>query len=181
MRYAHAVHFSPDSTRLDGSERVLLDGFLTKIQAGPTDTVVVVGPRGDAALTIRRRETVMAYLAHRAVQPKAGTKEPGTETNGPDAVSVVVQRYSVTLPACPDWSDDPRHTWSNTVSRNLGCATAVNLGLMVDNPADLVAGHAPGPMGRRSRYPGYSALPYRQNQGAELGRRRHPAKCRRYL
>lgn len=143
VRYAHSVHFVSQSTHLDGNQRILLDSFLAKVQPSPTDTVVVVGADGDTALAARRRETVMAYLAHRTVQPRAGTD---AEAAVPDTVSVIVQRYSVTLPACPDWSDKPGRTWNNTVSRNWGCATAINLGLMVNDPADLAAGRTPGPM-----------------------------------
>ena len=145
VRYAHAVHFVPGSIRLDGGERTLLDAFLAKVQAGPVDAVVVVGPAGDA-LAARRRETVMAYLTLRAVQPRAGSAGVDAESGGPDTVAIIVRRHSVTLPACPDWSDTPGRTWNNTVSRNWGCATAINLGLMVNDPADLAAGHAPGPM-----------------------------------
>lgn len=146
MRYAHAVRFEPGSAHLEGRERIRLDDFLAKIQANPTDTVRVVGPKDAAALAVRRSDTVMAYLVLRSVEAKRGITIPGALAEEPDTVSVVVQRYSVTLPGCPDWSDNPAHIWDNTVGRNWGCATAVNLGLMVNDPADLAAGRVPGPM-----------------------------------
>jgi len=143
-RYAHAIRFAPDSTRLEGLERDRLDDFLARLQAGSTDTVLVVGA-GGGPLTGRRLETVSAYLVHRAMRPKT-IDSAGTETAGPDEVSVVVERHTVTLPACPDWTDRPGRTWNNTVSRNWGCATATNLGLMVAEPGDLATGRTPGPM-----------------------------------
>lgn len=146
MRYAHAVRFEPGSAHLEGKERIRLDDFLAKIQAGPTDTIRVVSPGGDDSLATRRRETVMAYLVLRFVEPQRGTVVPGGAMEDTDSVSVVIQRYSVTLPACPDWSGNPAHTWNNTVGSNWGCATAVNLGLMVDDPADIATGRVPGPM-----------------------------------
>ena len=144
VRYAHAVRFAPDSARLEGDERSRLDAFLAKVQAGPNDTVMLGGSVADA-VAARRRETVAAYLAHRAVPPRPDVGGQDIE-GAADAVAVVVQRYSVTLPACPDWSDRPGRGWNNTVSRNWGCATAVNLGLMVVDPADLAGGRTPGPM-----------------------------------
>lgn len=144
-RYAHAIRFAPDSVRLDGLERDRLDDFLARVQAGSTDTVLITGP-GGGPLAGRRLETVSAYLVHRAIRPRTATESLGAEAAGPDAVSVVVERYTVTLPACPDWSDRPGRTWNNTVSRNWGCATATNLGLMVAEPGDLATGRTPGPM-----------------------------------
>lgn len=144
VRYAHSVRFASGSAHLEESELEGLDAFLARIQANSTDTVIVAGPGGDA-LPARRRDVVMAYLAHRAVHPRAATG-PAVEAAGPDAVSVSVQRYSVTLPACPDWTERPGRSWSNTVDLNWGCATATNLGLMVFDPGDLAAGRVPGPM-----------------------------------
>lgn len=144
-RYAHAIRFAPKSARLEGLERNRLDDFLARVRAGPADTVLIAGPGGNS-LAGRRLETVSAYLVHRAMRPRAAGEGLGAEAAGPDAVSVVVERYTVTLPACPDWSDRPGRSWNNTVSSNWGCATATNLGLMVAEPGDLATGRAPGPM-----------------------------------
>lgn len=63
----------------------------------------------------------------------------------PDTVAVVVERTLVTLPACPDWSGSPNFTtYSNQPMSNWSCATAVNLGMMVVDPADLRRGRQPG-------------------------------------
>ncbi len=40
----------------------------------------------------------------------------------------------------------PGVTFNNTRSSNFGCATATNLGLMVADPGDIVAGRDPGLM-----------------------------------
>ena len=41
------------------------------------------------------------------------------------------------LPGCPDWTRDPGYDPLNLPLSNLGCANAVNLGLMVADPGDL--------------------------------------------
>ena len=70
------------------------------------------------------------------------TTDLGDETPVKGAVKVIVRRYIVTLPGCPDWTGGPG-TYTNMASRNFGCTTATNLGLMVADPQDLVVGRDP--------------------------------------
>ena len=51
----------------------------------------------------------------------------------------------VSLPACPDWTAMPNDGFSNRPASFFGCANAVNFGMMVVEPADLVRGRDPGP------------------------------------
>lgn len=43
----------------------------------------------------------------------------------------------VTPPECQDWSSNATFNWSNRVHSNFGCATRRNIGLTVQDPADL--------------------------------------------
>lgn len=43
--------------------------------------------------------------------------------------------------ACPDWSSDSIHNYSNKDFSNYGCAHYNNLAVQVVNPADLQNGH----------------------------------------
>jgi pilus assembly protein CpaD len=61
--------------------------------------------------------------------------ESGRAVGGP--VEVLVHAREVILPGCPDWSRDPAYDPRNLPLSNLGCANAVNLGLMLADPADL--------------------------------------------
>ena len=58
---------------------------------------------------------------------------------------VAVGRYTVTLPACPNWSQSLSSDFTNAFSSYYGCANATNLGLMVASPADLVSGRTLAP------------------------------------
>ena len=58
---------------------------------------------------------------------------------------VAVGRYTVTLPACPNWSQSLAAEFTNAFTSNYGCANATNLGLMVASPADLVSGRTLAP------------------------------------
>lgn len=55
-------------------------------------------------------------------------------------IIVDITYAAVILPDCPDWRKSPVTTYSNTVPANYGCASTYNLGLMIDNPNDLVRG-----------------------------------------
>ena len=73
-----------------------------------------------------------------------------TLPTAPDAVPansllVVVERYVVTPPDCPDWTKSPNGDHENAVTSNFGCANVTNLGLMVADPRDLVVGRDLGP------------------------------------
>lgn len=51
-----------------------------------------------------------------------------------------VAHTAVVSPDCPDWRKSPITTFSNTTHTNFGCSATTNLGLMIDNPRDLVRG-----------------------------------------
>ncbi|NQV54799.1 MAG: hypothetical protein HQ503_02985 [Rhodospirillales bacterium] len=51
----------------------------------------------------------------------------------------------LSVPGCPDWTEDTRTTYANGVHSNFGCADATNLGMMVVNPNDVWAGRKLGP------------------------------------
>ncbi|QLH39882.1 MAG: hypothetical protein HWD60_14350 [Defluviicoccus sp.] len=82
---------------------------------------------------------VLAELGIRAekVRTSADNLQPGWP------VTVLVQRTTVTLPNCPDWTGDPASNLDNRPLRNWSCSTAVNLGLMLADPNDLVHGRTP--------------------------------------
>jgi pilus assembly protein CpaD len=79
---------------------------------------------------------IPALLALAACRPGAAEY---TEAEAPKQLRVD-GRNMVTLPPCPNWSQYPASDFTNMKTSNFGCATATNLGLMVANPADLVAG-----------------------------------------
>ena len=72
--------------------------------------------------------------------------EFGIDAPDRETVKLIARRYVVTMPGCPDWTGRPGVNFNNTPSSNFGCATAVNLGLMVADPGDMVAGRHPGLM-----------------------------------
>lgn len=146
VQHVHAVRFAAGSDRLTPDSRKRLDDFLSGIHASTTDTALVIAGAADPAVAGRRVETLDAYLVHLGMHVDKPRGDFGIETPAAGTVSVVVRRYLVTLPGCPDWSGRPGRTENNITSSNWSCATATNLGLMVADPSDLAAPQAPGPM-----------------------------------
>jgi len=139
--YTHDVLFSAGLAVLNESEKTRLGMFLDAAAIGGTDRVFLVPgnvPSGRVwALNVAK------FLAARNVQVAPLPKEIGVGGPPGQAVSVVVSRFVVSLPGCPDWSGE-RFTYNNVPTSNWGCANAINLGRMIARPEDLVRGRAPG-------------------------------------
>ena len=154
VQYSHDVAFSAGETRLTNGQRLRLDVFLARLEAGYGDRFYVMAGRGRkgapkqaaARLAERRRQAVMAFLEHRRLRVLSLRTEFGIDAPVGEAVKVIVRRYVVTVPGCPDWTGRPGVSYDNTHSSNFGCANAVNLGLMVADPRDIVVGRHPGLM-----------------------------------
>lgn len=147
-QHRHIVNFDKFSPRLTSSEQEKIDGFLSKVKLAPGDIVHVVNgipkpnANGKVAHDIRDRriKIVEAYLDYKRVPVTKLQSGFGLTPVTSKQVQVVVRRYVVSLPGCPNWSKPPGHDYYNHVSSNFGCATATNLGLMVANPSDLITG-----------------------------------------
>jgi pilus assembly protein CpaD len=162
--YRHDVYFSVDSTLITALEEKRLRSFLAALGRGERDSIRVEGHADERAgdlynleLSARRARHVAAFLrdvgidgadihnvalGERAPRSK-DSDEPSLRRNR--RVEIVVERYLITLPNCPDWSKPLGRDASNTQSSNLGCATQSNLARMIADPRDLVRGRRLGP------------------------------------
>jgi pilus assembly protein CpaD len=141
VRVQYAAAFAPRSAELPPTEAMRIETFLDHAGLRPDDRVYIASPNGDSMAAARVGQ-IKALLARRgvgtvAIEPPAGL--------APDHVVVLADRYVVTPPACPDWSDSGATGHTNVPNSNFGCATLNNFVLMVDNPRDLVTGRTLGP------------------------------------
>lgn len=143
-QFTHDVKFDPTSDRLMARERTAIDRFMKGIGLQHNDGVELrIAPTSPSTLGDRRRSIVRAYLRLRRVTVKAATPD---ETLNPAAapLRIVVNRVTVSLPKCPDWTKDVNRNYANSVHSNFGCANAINLGQMIANPTDLIRPNGPG-------------------------------------
>lgn len=143
----HVVHFAPSSGVLSPGETVALRQFFTEIQLSYGDQVTIETPPqfgaayGDKLAS--QRGTVISGFVHKFnVGVEANLRQSQRMVGHRDEASIVVGRYVVSTPACPDWTKPEGDDYTNTPTSNYGCATQTNLGLMVANPGDLVHGTA---------------------------------------
>lgn len=142
QRLTHATAFPSGSAQVAQGERDSLLGFLHTAEVTPDDTIYLEAADGDK-LTATRISALVRDLSRKgysvATLPTARDAVPA------NSLMVVVERYIVTPPDCPNWSKSPNGDHENAVASNFGCANVTNLGLMVADPRDLVIGRDLGP------------------------------------
>jgi pilus assembly protein CpaD len=130
-----SLAFAAGSDHLAAGESARLQQMALSGRIRPGDRVTIA-PSGGPLLQEERVAAVSSELLRYGV---AATASPLAGVPRDHAI-VMVGRYLVTLPPCPNWSQYPASDFTNLTSSNFGCATASNLGLMVANPADLIGG-----------------------------------------
>lgn len=142
VAYRHTVNFADTGARLSLEERERLNSFLDRIGIGYGDDVSI-GARGQkdgargTAVADRRIATILSLVQSRQVRPTILTA--ALEDKAWDgSVRVVVGRYIVFPPHCPDWTKASDGDWTNRTYSQWGCSTAVNFSLMLADPGDLV-------------------------------------------
>jgi pilus assembly protein CpaD len=140
VRLRHVAAFTPGKPELASGEAQKLAAFFDSAAVGPQDHVYLESGSDDRLSTARVGRMVKE-MDRKGIG--AQTLPPGSVPA--DSMLVVVERYVVTPPNCPDWSGPAVGDHSNQPSSNFGCATATNFGLMVADPRDLVIGRDLGP------------------------------------
>lgn len=121
---------APTSFTLNG-----INLFLRSVDAGYADVILIDAP--DVAP--ERLEAIAAYIGNTGLA-YGGTAALGARP-APGQMTIYVERHIVIPPNCHDWKPE---TDRNNPSARLGCSLVTNLGLMVANPRDLVAGQRSG-------------------------------------
>jgi pilus assembly protein CpaD len=142
VRLTHPAVFGPNAVKLSSEESQKLSAFLDNAQVSADDHVYVEQPATGDRLSAQRISQIAHQLAARGI----GVRTLPAKGDIPaDQLTVLVERYVVTPPNCPDWTKDPVADHDNEVYGNFGCANVTNLGLMVADPRDLVIGRQMGP------------------------------------
>jgi pilus assembly protein CpaD len=124
--------------------------FLDSHGVRPDDRLhLIAAPGADAQATQARFAALARALGDRGLTVTPPRTTAGLMAATPGTLTVVARRYEIRLPDCPDWSDPIIGKWSNQAHSNFGCATATNLGLMVEDPHDLIEGRTLGAMDGR--------------------------------
>jgi len=138
-QHALPIAFVPGSARLSAREAAHLAQLVHAGAIRPADRVEIAAAGGDALAQARTAAISRELLRYGIVAD--AVRLAAVPAN---RAMVLVGRYAVNLPPCPNWSQSPSTDFTNEPSSNYGCANAVNLGMMVANPADLARGRTLG-------------------------------------
>jgi pilus biogenesis lipoprotein CpaD len=138
----HPVNFAPRSAALAGAEKTALLDFLARqnISSGTHVTVKPNAPDGtDAGLLADRMGEVRRVLAARGLIVDLA---PPIPSGSPNQIAVVAMKAQVAPIACPGYNAPIQLDHEDRPILNPGCSTAIDLGLMLENPNDLAQGRA---------------------------------------
>src|SRR5580658_74618 len=143
VRMEPPAAFAPGTAELAPGEVVELVSFLEQSQVDGDDHLYLQATVDDS-LAAQRIASLTRQLSPRGI---GASILPASAKDVPaDHMLVVLERYVVTPPNCPDWTKPAygaQH--SNAMPSNWSCADTTNLGLMVADPRDLVVGRTLGP------------------------------------
>jgi pilus assembly protein CpaD len=136
----HPVSFASRSASLAGAEKQSLLDFLTRqnISPGTHVTVRPNAPDGtNTGLLADRMGEVRRALAARGLIVDMA---PPIQGGNADQISVVAMKAQVMPIACPGYNAPIQLDHEGRPILNPGCANAIDLGLMLENPSDLAQG-----------------------------------------
>jgi pilus biogenesis lipoprotein CpaD len=164
IELVHTVYFDTDVAELSAEEASALHNFARLAGERLSIEQVVIGHADVRAndaynddLSARRATNVAASLVEGGI-PSARISRHALGRLFPVAaadqqtswqlsrrVEVLARGLIIVEPNCPDWSRPSALNPDNLTASNHGCATALNLARMVDDPRDLASGAALGP------------------------------------
>ncbi|PCI58836.1 MAG: hypothetical protein COB37_12390 [Kordiimonadales bacterium] len=110
--------------------------FLDSVKAGYGDVVIFDGPEASP----ERIAALEDFIRIRGIE--YGGTSPLGKAPITGNVMLYLERYVVTTPDCNYWPDEADNQVRNNQSSFLGCTNTINLGLMVADPRDLIAGRS---------------------------------------
>ncbi len=124
---------TPSSYTLNG-----ISLFLRSVNAGHADVVMLdstdVAPERVDAIIDHIKTAGLLYAGNSALGEKPADGE----------ITLYVERHIVVPPNCGNWGVEISGNDVNNASAHHGCSTIANLGLMIANPRDLIAGQNGG-------------------------------------
>ena len=144
----HVIAFAPKDLEMSDVEREALAMFVRQSNLQPGSHVAVAAPTKNPTQVARSRNrlaSVRNELQRMGISSSIVQAEPTNNQSTGDEVVVFAQTVAVLPPDCPGYNQPIALDYEWRPNTRLGCANAVNLGLMVANPNDLAQGRPIGP------------------------------------
>lgn len=134
VQYNHTVKFSCPGARAPKRELTRLNAFFKGIQLKYGDDITLRGG------TKARQRSLTAYIRRTGLPVSVRVESGNPNEKKTNTIALLVERYVVTPPACPNWSNFHGTEQRNMPGSQYGCATDAALGYMIANPKDLATG-----------------------------------------
>lgn len=144
----HVIPFAPKALEMTDVEREAVAMFVRQNNLQPGSHVSVAAPTKTSAQAARSRNrlaSVRNELQRLGVSSSVVNAEATNNQATGDEIVVFAQTVAVLPPDCPGYNSPIALDYEWRPNTKLGCANAINLGLMVANPADLAQGRPVGP------------------------------------
>lgn len=144
----HVIAFAPKALEVSDVEREAIAMFVRQNNIQPGSHVSVAAPTKTAAQGARSRNrlaSVRNELQRLGISSSIVNAEATNNQSSGDEVVVFAQTVAVLPPDCPGYNTPIQLDYEWRPNTKLGCANAINLGLMVANPSDLAQGRPVGP------------------------------------
>lgn len=138
----HMVHFAPGASTLPADELAALRMGVRDVSPMAVETLQVQLHPSQMRNSLRKN--FITKQLRNLGYVEADVLFESSDTLDRDEARIDIGYAVTVLPHCPDWRRSPVTTYSNTSQGNFGCASTVNLGLMVADPRDLERGEGNG-------------------------------------
>ena len=96
------------------------------------------GAAGDARVLGRAKQIGDLVKRRGVPASRIMLRVAGEDTSSDGPIVISYSRLVITVSECGIWDKVSSHDVTNTSNPNFGCATQRNIGLMIDNPRDLI-------------------------------------------
>lgn len=150
MVFTHTIHYPSQTSSLGDIEKRNLQQFLKNKVSRPSSVFVILHEQSghsDVRIKNIQRELLRHGIPFDQIQvenEQSGTsithhtRRKGTE------IEVIIEQYAIIPPSCANFSQSLGDAQQAYTYGNFGCADAVNFGMMLANPRDLIQGRSVG-------------------------------------
>ena len=141
------LKFPKGEYELTSADQNRATDFLLRRATAPSDEILLDFGifNMPSELSDNRRMSLAELVVSAGLDPASVKVRTNIRGIAENEVNLTIKSYLVTLPDCPDFTSRAGRTFDNRPHSNWGCATASNIGLMVDEPKDLLIGRGSTP------------------------------------
>jgi len=141
-----ALDLPANTTALGADDAARFDRFVDDYLSIGTGPLEFIAGERESAASPRVRTLTERALRRGVSGTEIRLRLASLGAGSPQPLVLTYRRYLVELPKCGNWSDSASFNPANVNGANFGCAVQRDIGIMVANPADLLAAQPLSPV-----------------------------------